>query len=115
MLTGMLNLHGLGAPGEIPARTWLLVTLVILSGLAALVAMMRSGIRTFWAPLEAIVPRVLVVEVAPVVALLALCLLMTVEGGAVIGYTETVARSLHEPAGYIEGVLGTEQQRERAK
>jgi multicomponent K+:H+ antiporter subunit D len=52
---------------------------------------------------------------APVVALLALCLLMTVEGGAVIGYTETVARSLHEPAGYIEGVLGTEQQGERAK
>ena len=115
MLTGMLNLHGLGAPGEIPARTWLLVTLVILSGLAALVAMMRSGIRTFWAPLEAIVPRVLVVEVAPVVALLALCLLMTVEGGAVIGYTEAVARSLHDPASYIEGVLGTEQQVERTK
>ena len=51
MLTGMLNLNGLGDPIEIPARTWLLVALVILSGLAALVAMMRTGIRTFWAPL----------------------------------------------------------------
>ncbi len=59
MLTGMLNLNGLGDPIEIPARTWLLVALVILSGLAALVAMMRTGIRTFWAPLESIVPRVL--------------------------------------------------------
>ena len=57
MLTGMLNLDGLGAPSEIPARTWFLVALVILSGLAALVAMMRTGIRTFWAPLESIVPR----------------------------------------------------------
>ena len=107
MLTGMLNLDGLGSPGAIPARTWLLVALVILSGLAALVAMMRSGIRTFWAPLETIVPRVLVVEVAPIVGLLALCLLLTVEGGAMIGYTEAAARSLHDSSSYIQGVLGT--------
>lgn len=107
MLTGMLNLDGLGAPSEIPARTWLLVALIILSGLAALVAMMRTGIRTFWAPLESIVPRVLVVEVAPILALLALCLAMTVGGGAMISYTDAAARSLHDPASYIQGVLGT--------
>lgn len=107
MLTGMLNLDGLGAPSEIPARTWLLVALVILSGLAALVAMMRTGIRTFWAPLESIVPRVLVVEVAPILGLLALCLAMTVGGGAMISYTDAAARSLHDPASYIQGVLGT--------
>jgi multicomponent K+:H+ antiporter subunit D len=111
MLTGMLNLDGLGSPGAIPARTWLLVALVILSGLAALVAMMRSGIRTFWAPLETIVPRVLVVEVAPIVGLLALCLLLTVEGGAMIGYTEAAARSLHDSSSYIQGVLGTQPSR----
>lgn len=107
MLTGMLNLDGLGNPSDIPARTWLLVALLILSGLAALVAMMRTGIRTFWAPLEVIVPRVLVVEVAPIVALLALCLALTIEGGAMIGYTEAAARSLHDPSSYIQGVLGT--------
>jgi multicomponent K+:H+ antiporter subunit D len=107
MLTGMLNLDGLGTPSEIPARTWLLVALLILSGLAALVAMMRTGIRTFWAPLEVIVPRVLVVEVAPIVALLALCLALTIEGGAMISYTEAAARSLHDPSSYIQGVLGT--------
>jgi multicomponent K+:H+ antiporter subunit D len=106
LLTGMLNLDGLGSPSDVPARTWLLVALLILSGLAALVAMMRTGIRTFWAPLEVIVPRVLVVEVVPVVALLALCLLLTVEGGAMIRYTEAAARSLHDPASYIQGVLG---------
>jgi multicomponent K+:H+ antiporter subunit D len=108
MLTGMLNLDGLGSPGAIPPRTWLLVALVILSGLAALIAMMRSGIRTFWAPLETIVPRVLVVEVAPVVGLLTFCLLLTIKGGAMISYTEAAARSLHDPSSYIHGVLGTQ-------
>jgi multicomponent K+:H+ antiporter subunit D len=105
LLTAMLNLDGLGAPTEIPARTWILVALVILSGLAALVAMMRTGIRTFWAPLEVIVPRVRVVEVAPIVALIGLCLALTVEGGAMIRYTEATARALHVPADYIGGVL----------
>ncbi|MDH4984953.1 monovalent cation/H+ antiporter subunit D [Aminobacter anthyllidis] len=107
LLTGMLNLDGLGNVTEIPARTWLLVTLVILSGLAALVAMMRTGIRTFWAPLEAIVPRVLVMEVVPILALLALCLAMAVGGGAMISYTDAAARALHEPPRYIQSVLGT--------
>src|SRR5690606_30963324 len=70
LLTAMMNLDGVGSPMDIPARTWVLVALIILSGLAALVAMMRTGIRTFWAPLEVIVPRVLVVEVAPVMLLI---------------------------------------------
>lgn len=115
MLTGMLNLNGLGTPGEIPGRTWLLVALVILSGLAALVAMMRTGIRTFWAPLETIVPRVLVVEVAPVLALLAICLAMTVGAGAMVRYTDAAARSLNDPASYIQGVLGADERGSRAR
>ena len=115
MLTGMLNLNGLGSPAEIPGRTWLLVALVILSGLAALVAMMRTGIRTFWAPLETIVPRVLVVEVAPVLALLAICLAMTVGAGAVVRYTDAAARSLNDPARYIQGVLGADERGSRAR
>ncbi len=106
MLTGMLNPDGLGAPAAIPGRIWLLVALVILSGLAALVAMMRSGIRIFWAPLEVIIPRVLVVEVAPIVALLALCMVLAVQGGAVLSYTDAAAQALHAPSSYIQSVLG---------
>lgn len=107
MLTGMLNPSGLGSPAEIPGRVWLLAALIILSGLAALIAMMRTGIQTFWAPLETIVPRVLVVEVAPIIGLLALCTLLAVQGGALLDYTEAATRALHAPSTYIQGVLGT--------
>ena len=104
MLRGMLSdgLHG----GGVAASVWLLMSLVILSGLAALVAMMRTGIRTFWAPLEIVVPRVLVIEVAPILALIGLCLVMAVYGGAVMRYTDAASSSLHQPATYIQGVLG---------
>ena len=105
LLTGMINLDGLGRPMDVPVRTWVLVALVILSGLATFVAMTRTGIRTFWAPLEVIIPRVLVVEVAPVILLIALCLALTVQGGPMIRYTEAAARALHGPASYIGSVL----------
>ena len=106
LLTAMMNVGGLGSAAGISGATWVLVALVILSGLGALVALMRIGIRTFWAPLEVIVPRVLVVEIAPIVLLIALCLVLTVQGGAMIRYTEAAAQSLHAPASYIGGVLG---------
>lgn len=109
MLTGMLNPGGLGGAAAISGQTWLLIALIILSGLAALIAMMRTGIRTFWAPLETIVPRVLVVEVAPIIGLLVMCTLMAVQGGALLRYTEAAARSLHVPASYIQGVLGADK------
>ncbi|MGO4739824.1 monovalent cation/H+ antiporter subunit D [Bosea sp. 2KB_26] len=107
MLTGLLNPDGLGSVAEIPGRIWLLVAVVILSGLATLVAMMRSGVRIFWAPLEELVPRVVMVEVAPIVALLALCAVLAVWGGPMLSYTEAAARSLHAPSTYIQSVLGT--------
>jgi multicomponent K+:H+ antiporter subunit D len=105
MLTGMLNLDGMGEPNEIPVRTWLLVTLVILSGFAVLVAMMRTGIRTFWAPVQPVLPRVLVVEVAPILGLIVLCLAMTAAAGTMVTYTNATAGSLHDPATYIQAVL----------
>ncbi|WP_442580058.1 monovalent cation/H+ antiporter subunit D [Mesorhizobium sp. ASY16-5R] len=108
MLNGLLADGGL-AGDEVAAPVWLLMGLVIVSGLAALVAMMRTGIRTFWAPLEAVVPRVLVIEVAPILTLIGLCFALTVGGGAVIRYTDAASRALHEPASYIQGVLGDDR------
>ncbi len=103
LVAAMFDLEGPG--GAISAVSWTLAGLVILAGLSALLAMTRVGIRTFWAPLEVIVPRVLVIEIAPVVFLLALTLALSVRGGPVMQYMDATARSLHTPESYVQGVL----------
>ncbi|RUT32579.1 monovalent cation/H+ antiporter subunit D [Arsenicitalea aurantiaca] len=109
MIHGMFNPTGLGDGLPIGAGTWVLVALLIVSGLAALIAMTRSGISIFWASIERTVPSVRVIEVLPVLGLLGLCLAMTLQGGAVIRYMDETAASLSEPAGYIESVLTAER------
>lgn len=104
MLSAMLNPGGLGQDAAIPAASWWLVALIILSGLSALIAMTRAGIRAFWAPVEAQTPRVQVVEFAPVAALLALTLLLTLGAGPTMRFMEATAAGLRTPA-YVEGVM----------
>ncbi|MGB3540796.1 MAG: monovalent cation/H+ antiporter subunit D [Mesorhizobium sp.] len=103
LLTAMIGPAGEGAP--VPVATWIFFALLILSGLSAMLAMMRAGIRTFWAPVEGVVPRVLVMEIAPVAFLLLLCLALTVEGGPAMRYMNATAQSLHQPSAYISDVL----------
>ncbi|MEJ5022075.1 monovalent cation/H+ antiporter subunit D [Ochrobactrum vermis] len=85
--------------------SWALVVLLLLSGLSALIAMTRTGIRTFWASLEGNVPRVLVREVVPIAGLLAICLALTIAAGPAMRYMDETARALHNPASYISSVL----------
>lgn len=107
LLTALVNKGGLGAAHTVSAVSWALVALLIVSGLAAMIAMVRAGIRTFWAPIDGTIPRVLVMEIAPVAFLLTLCLTMTILGGPLLRYTDATADSLHRPAGYIRDVLST--------
>ncbi len=104
MLTGMI---GVGATGDapIPASVWWIVGLLILSGLAALISMTRAGIRTFWASMEGTVPRVLVMEMAPVMLLIALTLTLTVKAGPAMSYMEETVRNLQQPGTYIDAVI----------
>ena len=70
--------------------------LLILSGLAALIAMMRAGIRTFWAPIEGDgAARAGRWKSRRSAFLLALCLALTVAGGPVMRYMDATAQSLH--------------------
>ncbi|WP_353414523.1 monovalent cation/H+ antiporter subunit D [Brucella sp. NBRC 12953] len=85
--------------------SWALIALILLSGLSALIAMTRTGIRTFWASLEGNVPRVLVREVVPIAGLLAVCLALTIAAGPAMQYMDATARSLHSPKDYIDSVL----------
>ena len=88
---------------------WFVVFLIILSGLSALIAMTRSGIRTFWASLEGTKPRVLVIEVAPVLLLLLATLLLTVQAGPAMRYMDATARALSAPHQYIDAVTNARQ------
>jgi multicomponent K+:H+ antiporter subunit D len=91
--------------GSIAAADWIFVSLLILSGLLILVAMCRAGIRALWTPEDREVPRVKVLEIAPVVGLLLVCVGLTIWAGPVLAYMEATARSLHDPAAYIGDVL----------
>ncbi|AFR26926.1 monovalent cation/H+ antiporter subunit D [Bartonella quintana] len=84
---------------------WLFVFFVIMSGFATLIAMTRIGVRTFWVSLEGRVPRVQVIEFAPIAVLLSLCFLITIVAGPVSHYMYETAKTLYEPQNYIGSVL----------
>ncbi len=83
-----------------------MLVMLLTSGAATLIAVVRAGIRTFWLPLERSVPQVRIVELAPVVILLLILAALTVEAGPVMRYMQSTAQSLYAPQQYIQGVLG---------
>jgi len=87
------------------AAAWTVVGLLLLSGLAAIIAFARAGVRIFWAT-ERIAPRVRLLEMAPVAALLALCIALCALAAPAMAYLEEAAEALHAPRAYIDGVLG---------
>ncbi len=102
MLSAMMGTGAIGVPPT--AAVWTLVVLVILSGVASLIAMTRAGIRTFWGSIEGTVPRVLVIEIVPVMFLLGLTLVLTVQAGPAMQYMDTTIRTLANPSVYIDAV-----------
>lgn len=110
MLAAALSPSAAPEGGGVPSASWVLLTLLIVSGLATLIAMTRAGISAFWASAERAVPRVGVIEMAPVAALLFLCVLQTIEAGPIMRFMQATAQSLHAPGHYIRGVLGQAEQ-----
>jgi multicomponent K+:H+ antiporter subunit D len=102
LLTAALNTQA----GAVSMVVWIFLVLLILSGLAALIALTRAGISAFWASPDRSVPRVRLVEITPVAILLLLCALQTVQAGPIMRYMQATAQSLHTPRQYINGVLG---------
>ena len=98
-------LAALLAPEPVPGSAWALLVLLVLSGLGAIIALGRAGVRTFWVVQEHSVPRVRLIEMAPVAALLGLCLALTVLAGPAMRYLQDAAQALHAPRGYVEAVL----------
>ena len=88
---------------RVPATSWTMLALLIGSGFATVIGMGRAGVRRFWAAPG--MPRVRVVEMAPIVLLLVLCAALTVQAGASIRYMNAAAQALHSPAAYTGHVL----------
>jgi multicomponent K+:H+ antiporter subunit D len=102
MLSALLPLQ---EDAAVSAASWTLLVLVIVSGLFALVALSRTGIRFFWAPMERGAHLLRVAEFVPIAVLIGLCVLFTVRGEAVMRYTAATASSLYQPRGYIDAVF----------
>ena len=99
-------LQGLLADSAVrPGLAWAFVVLLILSGFATLVGLVRVGIQTFWAA-EGDPPRVLALEIAPVIALVGLMVFLTVKAEVTLDYMRDTAEAILQPAIYSEGVLG---------
>ena len=107
MLSALLNPLGLassagtqpGAPG------WTLFALMIATGLLALIALSRAGIRHFWATHDRVGPQLRVLEGLPIAMLLALCIALTVMAGPMMRFTQATADALHSPGTYIRAVM----------
>ncbi|KQT47591.1 cation:proton antiporter [Aureimonas sp. Leaf454] len=106
MMTAILNPQGLGRGSGISMQALGFLALLLLSGFAALLAMVRTGVRIFWVPREdAPVQRVRVIEFTPVIALLGICVAMTAAGEPVMAYMRAAAEGVHAPKAYIDAVL----------
>jgi multicomponent K+:H+ antiporter subunit D len=99
-------LDALFARHPVSVTSWTMLALLIGSGFATVIGIGRAGVRRFWASPDVRAPRVRVVELAPIILLLALCAALTVQAGASMRYLNEAARALHAPAGYITDVLG---------
>ena len=98
-------LNALFEPGMSPATSWVMLALLLASGLATVIATGRAGVQRFWASPDASAPRVRVVEFGPIVVLLALCAALTVQVGASMRYFDEAAQALYAPARYVGDVL----------
>ena len=97
---------GAAAAEAVPGIEWIMIALLLASGLCATISLARAGIRHFWSKGGRFAPRVRAVEAAAVLTLLVSCLLLTLFAEPVARYTRATATYLHTPRPYIEAVMG---------
>ncbi|MHC8366538.1 monovalent cation/H+ antiporter subunit D [Pseudomonas sp. ZT5P21] len=109
LLSALLNPLGLGNGADEPVSNaaWGLLALLILSGLASLIAFSRLGIQRFWTPQERPSPLLRRFECVPIIALLGLSILLTFKAEPLLRYTQATAQALNTPQQYVMAVLGT--------
>ncbi|WP_324559349.1 monovalent cation/H+ antiporter subunit D [Ottowia sp.] len=105
MLSALLNPAGFGESATVSVAAWVLLALLVISGLLATIAMSRAGVRYFWATHDRPVPRLRIIETLPIGALLLLVGALVWQADAVLRYVNATARGLHDPKEYIGTVM----------
>ncbi len=103
MLAGLLDARSVGT------ASWLFLALLLLSGLLALIALSRAGIRHFWTHQLSTMPALRALEVLPVAALLAASVALTVEADPVLQHASATADGLRTPTAYRNAVMNARQ------
>jgi multicomponent K+:H+ antiporter subunit D len=104
---GKLLLLAAAPPGPQAAALW---GVVLVGGLATLMALSQAGSRIFWGTNggRATGPRLGPAALLPMGALLGSSLLLVLLAAPVIDYAHATARQLLAPGGYVRAVLDTE-------
>lgn len=107
IISSLFNPDGLTEMAEVSPWAWALAGLMIFSGFATLIALMREGINTFWATLSDNPGPVRVLEMMPVALLLAIAIGMTFWADPVMNYMQAAAHELYFPGATIAQVIDT--------
>jgi multicomponent K+:H+ antiporter subunit D len=107
LIGALLNPLGIGIGAPISNAAWALLALLILTGLASLMAFSRLGIQRFWTPEERPSPLLRKLECAPIFLLLGLSIVLTFKAEPLLRYTQATAEALNNPQQYVMAVLGT--------
>ena len=103
MFHAMLGMTPDTAP--VPPFAWVAMALLVVSGLAAIIALMRYGVRTFWAQGNVTPPRLTMSEAVPVTGLLVFCIALTLLTAPTLNYLARTVDSLSRPADQAARVL----------
>ena len=78
--------------------------MILICGLATVVAVTRAGMRSFWTFTERELPTIRGVELGAVALLLFLCVALTVQAGPVMRFMQVTAHGLELGRPYIGAV-----------
>ena len=104
IIQGLLGLEAVVTP-----TIWVLIALLIASGLATLIATSRAGIDLLWTPSSKPQPMLRLAEAIPVGLLLLVCLGLMVFAGPAMRYMERTGASLQDRGTYVRAVLTAER------
>lgn len=110
LIHGLLNLTQ-----AVPAAIWLLVAMLVVSGMATMIATTRAGIDMIWTPSDRPPPPLRISEAFPVGLLLLICLGLMIFAGPVMRYMDRTGQSLQDRQNYINSVLGADRASEEIR